>query len=309
MLKRLAILGLLLMPLAPVPRQTTPSASKGGAKPNGDGQRENGPSAPSVAVSNPTQPPENTAHTGEVAAKDTEHSVTLTSVPPLTIKDKQKTVLDHVYDWGPWFFGLFLAIAGGVQLKLLRVTWKAIQEQKGEMAKQTGILAQSVAAAQASADAALLNAQAVINSERPWIRVKIVLSPDGFYGVAAKNTGRTPALIVASSEPQKKVFPVGEALPETPTYGEKRTFNSTLLPDSERTVYWLTESDVRSVEGFERVVQGSDGLYIWGVVQYRDTLNRESENAHETVWCFRYIPNQVPNPFKMAGPVSYNRYT
>jgi hypothetical protein len=41
-------------------------------------------------------------------------------------------------------FGFVLAVSGVLQPKLLRVTWKAIQEQRAEMATQTGILKESV---------------------------------------------------------------------------------------------------------------------------------------------------------------------
>ena len=48
-----------------------------------------------------------------------------------------------------------------------------------------------------SAQAALLNAQAVINAERPWvlISVKSPPGPMGGFTVHARNRGRTPAMI------------------------------------------------------------------------------------------------------------------
>lgn len=129
----------------------------------------------SLPVTRPSHSPDIVKHTDEVGAKEANHSVIVTSVPPLTLVGKKKTLSDYIYEWGPWFFGLFLAIAGGVQLWLMRVTWKAIKEQKIQMEKQTGILENSVAAAQTSADAAYEQIQMMKGKERARL---VIFAPD-----------------------------------------------------------------------------------------------------------------------------------
>ena len=37
-----------------------------------------------------------------------QNSIELTSLPPVTIADKAKTAMDHVYEWGPGVCNLFL---------------------------------------------------------------------------------------------------------------------------------------------------------------------------------------------------------
>lgn len=60
-----------------------------------------------------------------------------------------------------------------------------------------------------SANAALLNAQAAINSERAYITVRYNLIAGGFYNFSGINEGRTPAEITAISS--DFVFPETEA--------------------------------------------------------------------------------------------------
>ncbi len=138
MRKRLATLGLLLTVTSfySAAGQTATPPNKSGGSANSNSQGKNGAPVSPPAVANIPQQPTDLRHQGEAGGKEAEHSVTLTNVPPLTINEKQKTFLDYVYQWGPWFFGLFLAIAGGVQLRLMRVTWVAIKEQKTQMEQQ-----------------------------------------------------------------------------------------------------------------------------------------------------------------------------
>ncbi|MHB1744791.1 MAG: hypothetical protein ACYCPO_14175 [Acidobacteriaceae bacterium] len=174
MLKILAILAVLLAMVQipnPLPGQATTRPGNGSGKANGNSHNNNPPTDPLVPIVSQAHAPENSKHASEVAAEKGEHSVTLTSVPPLTITARKKIFLDYVYEWGPWFFGLFLAIAGGVQLWLLRVTWKAIREQKTEMAIQTGILKISVAAAKDSAKAANDQIEMMKGKERARIQI------------------------------------------------------------------------------------------------------------------------------------------
>jgi hypothetical protein len=75
------------------------------------------------------QPVASDAHSAQITGEDKEHSIKLTSLPPVTIADKQKTFLDHALDWGPWVSNFLLVIVGGFQVWLLFRTWKTIKRQ------------------------------------------------------------------------------------------------------------------------------------------------------------------------------------
>jgi hypothetical protein len=85
-----------------------------------------------------------------------------------------------------------------------------------------------------AADAAGLNAQAVINSERPWLVISVEGQEARRFAFRAKNVGRTPARLVSI---HGDVVPVenGRPLPENPEYGAPRSLSlhpRLLAPDA-----------------------------------------------------------------------------
>ena len=132
MLKRLAILGLLLalLPaLAPIPGQAVKAAAQGSDKNQDQSQSKQGATTqtPPLTIKNP---PQSADPNGEqVAAEDKEQSVKLTWLPPITITDKQKTRWEYFFDWGPWVSNALLAVVGILQVVLLYFTWKTIARQ------------------------------------------------------------------------------------------------------------------------------------------------------------------------------------
>ena len=103
MLKSLATLAVLLAVLqatSPLPGQTSTRFGNGRAKANGNSQSNKDTPAPRVPVVDPSQSPENAEDTGQVSAKETRHSVSLTSIPSLTINDKKKTFLGSLCTGG-----------------------------------------------------------------------------------------------------------------------------------------------------------------------------------------------------------------
>ena len=96
-----------------------------------------------------------------------ENSVRITSFPSVTIANKPKTLLDHVFDWGPWLFNLGLLLVGAFQIFLLYVTWTRIRKQAelmggqlAEMKSGSQIADKSAAAAKLAARAQMLAAKA-----------------------------------------------------------------------------------------------------------------------------------------------------
>jgi hypothetical protein len=303
MLKRLAILAVLLAALPPMPGQAAESAAQGSGKPDNKAQGANGNPAPAMPVRDPAQPPKDTKGTGDPATDDKEHSVKLTSLPPVTIADKQKTFWDLVFDWGPWAFGLFLAIAGGVQLMLLKITWKTIQEQKTEMAIQTGILKDSVAASQKAADAAEISAKAAMGVAVPTLVIskfsfdnELRQNPAAFYQypkvrLELKNYGQSPAFLRKyainfswNDDPWKKC--IGYA------------FEDRVVDAGETYQFSVVDLDVLDIPPqtvIEDLIRGKKNLIFSGWVSYRDVFDSP---LRKLTFC-RELVEYDPDPAKM----------
>ena len=140
MLKSLAILALVFSSLqasVPVPRKAVKPAAQGGdqADDKGSSDHESADKTQPLVVKK-ERPGAADTNGKQVTPEDKEHSVKLTSLPPVTITDKQKTFWDHVLDWGPWGFNFLLAIASGLQVWLLLRTWREIHRQADTMVAQ-----------------------------------------------------------------------------------------------------------------------------------------------------------------------------
>ena len=137
MLKRLAIIAVFLATLAPMPGQAIKPAAQGGDKSQSHSQGNKSAPAPmSALVSKPIDPAPAQPDRAPIAGEDKEHTVKLTSLPPVTLTDKPKSFWDHVLDWGPWIFNCGLVIVGVLQVVLLKWTWGTISRQADLMATQ-----------------------------------------------------------------------------------------------------------------------------------------------------------------------------
>jgi hypothetical protein len=169
-----------------------------------------------------------------------------------------------------------------------------------------------------SAKAALLNAQAVINAERPWILIRgQAFEVKDVSSVVATNCGRTPAKITTISLDSWKIVPSNTDLPLRPIYQTPTSLPTpiVLLPEGTTYVYTLSELDVRRIchtdLQWNRVQSGEDMLYVFGVIYYEDLLNSPTRASHETRWCCRYLPG-TPSPSNrlvLSGSPGYNDYT
>jgi len=122
------------------------------------------------------------------------------------------------WDWRDrvaWGSGVVLAILGYVGIMLGLRTLKSIDRHL----LASGATSQ---AALESANAALALAEAIANSERPWIVVTVepFLTMENSFKVMASNRGRSPARIVTSLD-QTKVAVDEKHLPATPEFEKK----------------------------------------------------------------------------------------
>lgn len=204
------------------------------------------------------------------------------------------------------------------------LTLLAIAEQSRESAKATQAVRDSLPLQKSAADAALLNAQAVINAERPWIVVTARRSKDQEeFTVWGDVQGRTPAKIVSGwgdfvTVPNTESQGV-DNLPDEPVYKKDGT---TVLPYEMLAVQgqfpfsiYVLNIATRikpQIELWKRIDTFEEVLFMFGKLVYTDILTKDAGGEpieHETRWCFQYIPSKPEGMVTKGGKPTYNRYS
>jgi len=162
------------------------------------------------------------------------------------------------------------------------------------------------------AEAALLNAQAVINSERPWVLVTAERSEKiGNFLIKATIKGRTPARIteiyshrvfvnLPDNLPPSPKYDSPVIAPKEPLLGDGESFkivevNPTFLVDEA----WRAQHPNFAPYQF---------LCFYGIVRYEDCLATDAKKMHETRWCFSYFA-EGDRDLHPVGPEEYCRKT
>ncbi len=190
------------------------------------------------------------------------------------------------------------------------------------MEKQTEILADSVAAAQKSADAAEISAQAIVNAERAWLVESIQFvgdipaRPVGGGVITArvtiKNIGKQPALLKFV---QLSFHSVEGALPQTPEYPGTQYFPDGFMvaPGEEKHLRALLQEGSFDCKAVERI-RGLDNarplkLYIYGKVAYM-SMGRLGINQFCYEWNNRmgFSLGEAKPYFEKDGPSGYNSH-
>ena len=165
---------------------------------------------------------------------------------------------------------------------------------------QLRLIRKSLGPAEEAARAATVNAQAMIDNERPWIGVDTVYTEKLEPGpviqqafVRIKNTGKTPAL-------RMRVAFKGSVLPKgTPPRAPDITSEppKPLFPDT-MDFYYPFGDLVLSHADFQEIVAGSRVAWIVGRIEYFDG----SKRPHKTQVCCRwdrsrgvFIPHEQGN--------------
>jgi hypothetical protein len=193
------------------------------------------------------------------------------------------------------------------------VAWWTLEDIK----KQTLNTAHAVAAIDKHANAALLNAKAAINAERPWMLIEYEwrktegLEGIGFYAV---NKGETPAEIIEAYFEREILACIPDNLPTPPRYKSpifipKRGDNLIvkgetwdLNPVPIHAESWIDNSMKR-----DAVESAREFVYFYGVIIYRDMLHDSTDEAglHYTRFCFAYdVFLKVLRP---TGPQDYRQ--
>jgi hypothetical protein len=269
--------------------------------------------APAAKPPPPLDPAAAPADQGHGSRKDEsnkpEQSVKITEVPPVTVRTGKGDIFYVV-------FSALLLIVSGLQAWLLcrtlifvrrqshemtrqrrymRFQWKSMQEQVGKMEEQLTEMERQTAATREAADAALLNAEAVMRGERAWLLVEdITANAIDFirhphFSFRVVNYGRTPAQvqgyraycqISASDEiPDDRSFMDGSGGrgddPIVPPHGEPLKISSTDM--------WPPFAIEPTQEEVEKIAANPPELYLWacGYVSYWDVFGKDAQEVKD----------------------------
>ncbi len=197
---------------------------------------------------------------------------------------------------------------------------------------------------QKAANAALLNAQAVINAERAWITVTPHIGSPKFYPLREKtapipddlvdvlpiahlfagklvNVGKTPAKIEAAAIRYIRTSTHPSELDATPDYGEISERVMFVFPNEVNTISaQLSPIPTMTQAQIDAVQDEKEFLYAFGIVKYRDVYGE----SHETRFGYFYqaqdrhliMKDGVIETirtgeagFRRGGPPAYNGHT
>jgi hypothetical protein len=210
-----------------------------------------------------------------------------------------------------WGANVLLALLGYAGIVLAVSVLKKIERQTkyGEMA---------ALAAQEAAEAALLQAKAIVQAERPWILIHVAPSPtiENGFTVIATNRGRSPARVMSTAD-ELRIAKDETQLPGIPEYTpvdpDVPPVTMILLPGEFATIKAFCRDDVKAVsgsaDGLQRIENWEARIFLYGKVIYRDLMEPAEAAAHETSWCCRYIHGRQKSGLVMAGTLEYNQHT
>jgi hypothetical protein len=167
-----------------------------------------------------------------------------------------------------------------------------------------------------AAESALKQANYMIASERPWMRIEPKCEKIGehrIYTFECVNRGKSPAIIVNKFSRFRMVaFEKSDDLPTQPEYGKLATPDWEILHQ-----LWFMPGESFEVDQFNTLMVLGDGapewksikelkkrLYFIGIVRYRDTLSPE---IHESRYCYAAASGGTLVPFGTSS--EYNKMT
>lgn len=271
------------------------------------------PAPPPTATQIPAQQSPSPEDTGNPAPKADCVGAPCDDTPPhITVAEPPATLEPWtLHEQIAWAANLVLAILGYAGIVLAVSTLKKIERHT----RSTQAIAEAAAD---SAQAALLNAQAIVDSGRPWLLISAEpsRSSENSFTVTATNRGRSPAKIISSME--RIIIAIDEArLPTPPEYKSEEPgvpfVPIILLPGESTVIKPFCRDDLRAIceteESFKRVEYWEEKVFIYGKVIYKDLIATTGKQDHETAWCCWYIHGRQKSGLVIAGPPEYNVHT
>jgi hypothetical protein len=163
------------------------------------------------------------------------------------------------------------------------------------------------------AKAAYLNAQAVINSERPWLTVSLQEIPNnnGMFTFRITNKGRTLAKVISGTS--DFIFAGNmDSLPKEPIYIRPfiYPYQSFLTQDEYFDVFppFMPNVIINNRSITDKMFNPTQILFFYGQIIYEDVLGKDRPDGarHETRWCFGY---DAAARFIRTGSAAYDEYT
>ena len=247
-----------------------------------------------------------------------ETSVKVVSVPPVAVSK----------DWMDYWVFLFTAIltlVGVLGTYAAIKTLRQIKRQADLMVEHRDNLKELAAAAGNNAEAALLNAKALINAERPWVMVQIkeiagnnkagIFASKPSFQFSVYNYGKSPAHILKCRGPNVEIYNSPDTtLPVPPNYGNWDWDMKFLAPGDSlpirEAIAPLTKMIEITADSSLPVKSSTDSdLVAYGLIEYTDGISKE---PYRTAFCYRYERNSLSETiggrFVLGGPSAYNEY-
>jgi hypothetical protein len=241
-------------------------------------------------------------HSETQASPSTAGSVT--PVQPISPKQQNETAQKSpkcpLPEWAdPFWSNWALVVITGIAVLLARDTLRDLREQTSNARK--------------TAKAALLNAQAVINAERPWVLVAAqrIEKIGGGFVIQGTIKGRTPARITEIYS-HRIFIDLPDNLPPSPKYDEPviAPKEPLLVSGESFKIAEVKPELIVAKEWRERHPHFNPYQFLcfYGVVRYEDCLARGKDRLHETRWCFAYFA-EGDNDLHPVGAEEYRRKT
>jgi hypothetical protein len=207
--------------------------------------------------------------------------------------------------WGANLVLAFLGYAGIlIALRILRRIEQ--QTRSGETLAQ---------AALESANAARLQAQVILNAERPWLLITVepYYPAKNAFRIVATNRGSSPAEIIATAD--RIGIAVDENhLPKSPEFANEKSLavHAILVPGESTVIQPFGRDDVKWVckteESLRRVELSHDTIFLFGRLVYRSLVAPSDSQTHQVDWCCKYIHGETASNLVMGGPPAYNKH-
>ena len=317
----LAVMLVVIPALSPVPRGASASTRGGGKNIQDNSDAKKGSSTPEATVKQPKQPDPPDPNTQKIGSENAEQSIKLTSLPPVTITEKQKTFWDHLYDWGPWVFTGLLVVVGFLQVATM--AWQAwllkgtlaeihkqanwMETQAARMSRQIDLMSrqnriaidsaratrEAAEAAKESANAAKTGAEAAVaqinlikskERARVWIEIKGDLNL-GFQplSVPVEYTVKQTGPTDAFVIESKAAVVISSDVPEHSRYFSPINIPSRLAPNYEEEIKTPFLRHFAK-EDVPRVENQTAIAYFIARIAYRDIFGEMHETAVLREW-------------------------
>jgi hypothetical protein len=316
----LAVLLAVVQTPAPVPRKASHNSAPGSHNVKNHADANKAPATQPQPSAQPVSPSPGQNNRQSVATENDQKAISIAHLPPVS-------VIPGWLDCISLGFAGILVIVGTCGVRAAYRTLRAIQSQAVHMRQQTGILRESVSAANKNAEAAAKNASALVNIERAWLVVEVsvprtlsenigggaILQGVGFTWIV-RNCGKTSGFITRTGARFHAVKAFSD-VPLEPNIdmpgvqaAESYAFGVPIGPgDTIRRCRMLEGENRHPTTAEEKLITDGALTYLgYGVIEYKTVLD---ETIHRSWFCHRWLPGTL-DPFPPSPvPANYTQYT